>query len=52
MSVDKVKNADLVMFTAAHSNYDYEMISENANAIFDTRNAMKKIKKRSNIELL
>ena len=52
LSVDKVKNADLVMFTAAHSNYDYEMISENANAIFDTRNAMKKIKKRSNIELL
>ena len=52
LSVDKVKSADLVMFTAAHSNYDYEMISENANAIFDTRNAMKKIKKRSNIELL
>lgn len=52
LSTDKVKSADLVMFTAAHSNYDYEMISENANAIFDTRNAMKKIKKRSNIELL
>lgn len=52
LSVDKVKSADLVMFTAAHSNYDYDMISENATVIFDTRNAMKKIKKRSNIELL
>ncbi len=52
LSVEKVEEADLVMFTAAHSNYDYDMISENAKAIFDTRNAMKKVKKRSNIELL
>ncbi len=48
----KVKDADLVMFTAAHSNYDYEMISKNAKAIFDTRNAMKNIENRDNIELL
>ena len=47
-----VKNADLVMFTAAHKVYDYEMISKNAKAIFDTRNAMKDIKNRDNVELL
>ena len=47
-----VKNADLVMFTAAHKVYDYDMISKNAKAIFDTRNAMKDIKNRDNVELL
>ena len=48
----KVQEADLVMFTAAHSKFDYDMISKNAKAIFDTRNAMKNIKNRENIELL
>ena len=48
----KVSDADLVIFTAAHSNYDYEMIQKNAKAIFDTRNAMKDAKNRDNIELL
>lgn len=52
LSKEKVSESDLVMFTAAHSNYDYEMISKNAKAIFDTRNAMKNIKDRNNIELL
>lgn len=52
LSKEKVSEEDLVMFTAAHSNYDYEMISKNAKVIFDTRNAMKNIKDRKNIELL
>ena len=47
-----VREADMVVFTAAHKDYDYEMISKNAKAIFDTRNAMKNIKNRDNIELL
>ena len=49
---NKVKEADIVIFTAAHSNFDYEMISKNAKAIFDTRNAMKNIENRDNVELL
>lgn len=52
LSKEKVSEEDLVMFTTAHSNYDYEMISKNAKVIFDTRNAMKNIKDRKNIELL
>ena len=48
----KVQESDLVMFTAAHSKFDYEMIEKNAKAIFDTRNAMKNAKNRDNIELL
>ena len=49
---DTVKNADLVMFTAAHKIFDYDMIVKNAKAIFDTKNATKDIKKRDNIEVL
>lgn len=47
-----VADSDIVIFTAAHSNFDYDMISKNAKAIFDTRNAMKNVKNRDNIELL
>lgn len=47
-----VSEYDLVIFTAAHSNFDYDMIQKNAKAIFDTRNAMKNMKNRENIELL
>ena len=47
-----VKAYDLVMVTAAHTNVDYQMISENAVAIFDTKNAMKHITNRENIEVL
>lgn len=43
---------DIVVITAAHSNVDYDMIQANAKAIFDTRNAMKDIKTRGNIEVL
>ncbi len=47
-----IANYDLVFITCGHTNIDYEMISKNAKAIFDTRNAMKNIKDRKNIELL
>lgn len=53
-SIDKniIAEYDLVVITAAHSNFDYDMIQKNAKAIFDTRNAMKDIKNRENIEVL
>jgi len=43
---------DLVVIATAHKSYDLEMLQENAKAIFDTRNAMKNIKNRDNVELL
>lgn len=43
---------DLVIITAAHTAFNYEMIQQNAKAIFDTRNAMKDIPVRDNIEVL
>ncbi len=47
-----IASYDLVFIAAAHTTIDYEMISKNAKAIFDSRNAMKNIKNRKNIELL
>lgn len=44
--------ADLVMITAAHSNVDYEFVQRHAKLIFDTKNVMKNISERSNIEVL
>lgn len=49
---DIIAGYDLVLIAAAHTNIDYDMIQKNANAIFDTRNAMKDVKARSNIEVL
>ena len=40
------------MVTAAHTNVDYDMIQKNAKAIFDTKNVMKNIENRENIEVL
>ncbi|MEF9892053.1 MAG: nucleotide sugar dehydrogenase [Anaerorhabdus sp.] len=47
-----IKNYDLVIVATAHSNVDYKLIQENAKFIFDTKNAMKNICTRDNIELL
>ncbi len=47
-----IASYDLVMITAAHTNVDYDMIQKNAKAIFDTKNAMKAIENRDNIEVL
>lgn len=52
IDADIVAGYDLVVITAAHSVFDYEMIQKNAQAIFDTRNAMKDIEDRDNIEVL
>lgn len=47
-----IKAYDLVIVTTAHTNVDYEMVQKNAAAVFDTKNAMKHIKNRKNIETL
>lgn len=43
---------DIVIITAAHSNIDYNMVQKNAKAIFDTKNVMKNVKDRNNIDVL
>lgn len=48
-----LKEADLTVIVTDHSSYDYQWIVDNAQAVFDTRNAAKNVKKgRQKIELL
>lgn len=47
-----ISEYDLIIITASHSNIDYNMINDNAKAIFDTKNAMKHISIRDKIEVL
>ena len=47
-----IETADLVIVTTAHTNVDYGFVQKHAKAIFDTKNAMKHIELRENIELL
>lgn len=47
-----VSDADLVMVTTAHTNVDYELVGRCAKTIFDTKNAMKAVSNRENIEVL
>lgn len=52
LTPEAVSKADLVMVTCAHSNVDYDMVQKNAKMIFDTKNVMKNITDRGNIEVL
>lgn len=52
LTVELIENADLVMITTDHTMVDYELVQQHAKAIFDTKNVMKDITNRENIELL
>lgn len=52
LTAENLQSADLVVITTMHSCYDYEFIQKNSKFIFDTKNAMKNVEERENIELL
>lgn len=52
LTPEAVASYDLVMVTCAHTNVDYAMVQANAQAVFDTKNAMKDIQPRDNMEVL
>ena len=52
LTPEVVESFDLVMITCAHHNVDYAMVQKHAKAIFDTKNVMKDIQPRDNIEVL
>ena len=52
LSEKVLNNADLVVITTSHTKVDYDFVQQNSKFIFDTKNAMKNVKKRDNIELL
>lgn len=47
-----LSDADLVIIACAHTNVNYDFVQKNAKAVFDTKNAMKDVETRENIEVL
>ncbi|WP_206172681.1 nucleotide sugar dehydrogenase [Acidilutibacter cellobiosedens] len=47
-----LKDYDLIVVTTSHTNIDYNFVQANSVFVFDTKNAMKEVKNRENIELL
>lgn len=52
LTAELIEKVDLVIITTAHTNIDYGFVQKHAKVIFDTKNAMKNIEIRENIELL
>lgn len=52
LTAELIESADLVIVTTAHTKVDYGYVQKHAKAIFDTKNAMKHVEVRENIELL
>lgn len=52
LTADLLESVDLVMVTCAHTNVDYALVQKHAKMIFDTKNVMKDITPRDNIEVL
>ena len=52
LTAELIENADAVVITTAHTKVDYSFVQQHAKAIFDTKNAMKSVAGRDNIEVL
>lgn len=52
LTAEALEAADVVVVACAHSNVDYDFVQRHARAIFDTKNAMKEVEERGNIEVL
>ena len=51
-SKETLGESDLIMLTVMHKRYDYDFIQAHSPFVFDTKNAMRSVKNRNNIELL
>ncbi|MEE9315866.1 MAG: nucleotide sugar dehydrogenase [bacterium] len=51
LTESSLKNADCVVITTAHSDYDYKQIVKNARLVIDSRNATKGIKSKKIVKL-
>ena len=52
LSAEAIASADLVLVACAHTNVDYVFVQGHAKAVLDTKNAMKAVFPRENIEVL
>ncbi|RDB62811.1 UDP-N-acetyl-D-glucosamine dehydrogenase [Gordonibacter sp. 28C] len=52
LSAEAIASADLVLVACAHTDVDYAFVREHAKAVLDTKNAMKAVYPRENVEVL
>lgn len=52
LTAQALADADLVVVACAHTNVDYDFVQQHAKFVFDTKNAMKEVTVRDNIEVL
>jgi UDP-N-acetyl-D-glucosamine dehydrogenase len=52
LTADVLKSMDIVMITTGHTNIDYDFVQKNSKMVFDTKNIMKNVIIRDNIEVL
>ena len=52
LTPDIAASFDLVIITTAHRDVDYAMVQKNAKAVFDTKNVMKDLSDKENVEVL
>jgi len=52
LTKEAIEDADLIIITTAHTNIDYAFVQKHAKYIFDTKNVMKNMKCKDNIEVL
>ena len=53
LTAELIESADIVVITTpAHRNVDYEYVQRHARVVYDTRNVMRDIADKSNVELL
>jgi len=51
-TIEELEKADLVILLTMHTVFNYDLIQQHAQMIFDTKNAFKDVKDRANIEKL
>ena len=51
-NLEDIRDYDIVVITTAHTNVDYNFIANAGVPVFDTKNAMKEVNNRTNIEVL
>ncbi len=52
LTAELLESADIAVITTAHTTVDYDFVQHHSKAVFDTKNAMKAVAKRDNIEVL
>ena len=52
LTAELLESSDIVVVTTAHTTVDYDFVQLHSKAVFDTKNAMKAVAKRDNIEVL